>query len=207
MSYAYRYCTNLTTAVCGPHVTDMHATYYNCINLTTAACGQNVTNMYSAYQGCTNLITPACGPNVTNMSNAYRDCKNLTTAACGPNVTSMMNAYRNCTNLTTAACGPYVINMYMAYANTSARGNCYLYSNSIRDVKGCFENRRVTDKLNIYVCSGTATNTAVHFMNSSSLVNKAITWTYADDYQYNATYGIYIYPVANVEAARLANGD
>jgi hypothetical protein len=40
-----------------------------------------------------------------------------------------------------------------------------------------------------------------------SLVGGSITWTDAGSYQYNARYNIYIYPVANVAAARAANGD
>jgi hypothetical protein len=46
--------------------------------------------------------------------------------------------------------------------------------------------------------------------NYYSIVGSPITWT--DDFAtngcyYNTSYNIYIYPVANVEATRIANGD
>ena len=84
----------------------MIGTYSNCTNLTTAVCGPNVTNMNSAYFGCTNLTTAVCGDKVTDMSGAYYGCTNLTTAVCGPNVISMgyeyiinCGTYYNCPNI------------------------------------------------------------------------------------------------------------
>ena len=210
MSGAYQGCTNLTTAVCGPNVTELGSSYYNCTNLTTAVCGPNVTNMYAAYYGCTNLTTAVCGPNVTQLGGAYRHCTNLTTAVCGLNVTNMYAAYESCTNLTTAVCGPNVTNMKQAYNNCrNIRGNAYFYSNNLTSALQCFQSRSSSNRFNIYVHSGTTTHTTVL---TDKLVDKvtAITWT--DDTatngcHYNTYHNIYIYPVANVEAVRIANGD
>ena len=52
--------------------------------------------------------------------------------------------------------------------------------------------------------------TTLLYNNTSSLVGNTITWT--DDTAtngcyYNTSYNIYIYPVANVAEARVANGD
>jgi hypothetical protein len=160
----------------------MSSAYSNCQNLTTAVCGPNVTNMSSAYYGCTNLTTAACGPNVTNMSSAYSNCQNLTTAVCGPNVTDMSYAYQNCSNL---------------------RGNVYFYANSISNVAYCFSNRNHPNRLNIYVHSGTTTNTRIHYTDTNSIIGQTITWTDAGNYRYNTAFNTYIYPVANVKVYEL----
>ena len=209
MAYAYQYCTNLTTAVCGPNVTNMRNAYNNCRNLTTAVCGPNVTDMGGAYYNCTNLTTAVCGNKVTNMSYAYQNCTNLTTAVCGPNVTNMSYAYQNCTNLTTAVCGPNVTNMSYAYQNcTNIQGNVYFYSNNISNMVSCFNGRNNSKMLNIYVHNGSTTLSKC--IDTSSLTNKYTIWTDATSTNgcyYNTTRNIYIYPVANVEEARIANGD
>jgi hypothetical protein len=109
---------------------------------------------------------------------------------CGEKVTSMYNTYSYCINL---------------------HGNAYFYSNSVSNVKDCFYGRNTSNRLNIYVHAGTTTSTKV--MNTSrsySLTGKTITWT--DNFAtngcyYNTAQNIYIYPVANVAAARAANGD
>jgi hypothetical protein len=209
MNYAYRGCISLTTAVCGPNVTTMNYAYRGCISLTTAVCGDNVTTMYGAYDNCTNLTTAVCGPNVTGMGGAYRYCYNLTTAVCGPNVTDMSDAYRYCTNLTTAVCGPNVTDMTRTYIScTNISGNFYVYSNSVWTFDTTFYNRNTSNVLNIYVHAGTRSNTYLtYYTNSHSIVGKPITWTASGVNRYNTAYNIYIYPVANVEATRIANGD
>jgi hypothetical protein len=138
--------------------------------------------MYCAYSGCTNLATAVCGPNVTGMRFAYRDCTNLTTAACGPNVTDMYYAYQNCSNL---------------------RGNVYFYANSISNVAYCFSNRNHSNRLNIYVHSGTTTDIQIHYTNTNSIIGRTITWTDAGNYQYNTAFNTYIYPVVNVKIYEL----
>ena len=63
--------------------------------------------------------------------------------------------------------------------------------------------------LNIYVTAGSYINNSVHYTNAKSIIGTNITWTQdtANNCSYNAQYNIRIYPVANVEAARIANGD
>ena len=185
MSGAYSDCTNLTTAVCGPNVTDMSSAYYYCNSLTTAVCGPNVTNMSSAYYSCTNLTTAVCGDKVTDMSYAYSDCTNLTTAVCGPNVIYMNGVYFGCTNLTTAVCGPNVISMGYEYIiNCGTYGNCpniqgnsYFYSPNVNVVRGCFYNRNTSNMLNIYVQENSTTMNTCLISNGMSLISSAITWT------------------------------
>lgn len=148
----------------------------------------NMVKMSYAYYDCRNLTgSPVCGSNVTNMSNAYINCLNLTgSPICGSNVTNMYGTYYNCRNLT---------------------GNAYFYSSSVDDACACFSNKNNSVRLNIYVLSGTQTNNVVHYNQWNSLVGKTITWTNAGTHQYNTTYNIYIYPVTNVSAAAIANGD
>ena len=194
------------------NVTNMFSAYSGCTNLTgSPVCGNNVTNMFSAYRGCTNLTgSPVCGQKVTNMSNTYRYCENLTgSPVCGNNVTDMSYAYAHCTNLTgSPICGKKVTNMYYAYREcANLTGNAYFYSSTVNRTKYCFYEKNNSRRLNIYVPSGSTTNTTVHYTNSGSLVGKTITWTNAGSYQYNTAYNIYIYPVANVAAAAIANGD
>lgn len=236
MSYTYYYCFNLTgSPVCGSKVTSMAYTYTNCQNITgTPVCGSNVTNLYFAYSDCFNIMgDPVCGDKVIQMGYAYNGCSNLTgIPVCGNNVKYMYGTYKNCVNLTGhPVCGNNVTNMYEAYRGCSnltgspvcgnkvnnmcrtyydcknLSGNAYFYSNNVSDVWNCFYNRYASNRLNIYVVSGSKTNKTVHYTNAHSLVGAAITWTDAGTYQYNTTYNIYIYPVENVAAAREANGD
>jgi len=101
--------------------------------------------------------------------------------------------------------------MAATYCNcTNIQGNTYFYSNSISNVRNCFYNRNTSNRLNIYVYAGTTTNSTVRQTTSTtSLTGKAITWTTdaTNNCSYNTTYNLYIYHVANVEAARIANGD
>jgi hypothetical protein len=138
------------------------------------------------------------------------NCTNLTTAACGNKVTSMYQTYSGCTNLTTAVCGPNVITISGAYYNcTNIQGNAYFYSNKISSVQNCFYNRNTSNRLNIYVHAGTTTNNTVMTTNTRSLIGTSITWTTdaTNNCSYNTARNLYIYYVANVEAARIANGD
>jgi hypothetical protein len=117
----------------------------------------------------------------------YRNCCNLTgSPVCGPNVKYTVDTYDNCNNL---------------------KGNAYFYSLSVSTVVGCFCNRNRSKRLNIYVPANSTTNTTIHYNNTDSIVRNTITWVNAGSYQYNTYYNIYIYPVANVAAARAANGD
>ena len=96
------------------------------------------------------------------------------------------------------------------YNCTNIQGNAYFYSNSVSNVYRCFYKRNTSNRLNIYVHAGTITNTSVHNTSSTySLTGTEITWTSdtTNNCRYNTAQNIYIYYVANVEAARLANGD
>ena len=170
----------------------MGGAYRYCSNLTgSPVCGNNVINMHMTYQSCFNLIgSPVCGDNVTHMSQTYSYCFNLTgSPICGPNVINMYATYSNCSNLAS---------------------NGYFYSPKISNVTYCFSSKNTSNKLSLYVPSGSTTLTTCLINNASSMVGENITWT--DDTAtngcyYNTAHNIYIYPVANVAEARIANGD
>lgn len=174
------------------NITNITYTYYNCFNLTgSPICGNNVTNMYGTYSNCNKLTgSPVCGSNVTDMGYTYSSCYNLTgSPVCGDNVIHMYRTYENCYNLS---------------------GNSYFYSPQVANVGYCFYNRNTSSKLSLYVPSNSTTLTTCLINNDYSMVGKNITWT--DDITtngcyYNTEYNIYIYPVANVAEARVANGD
>lgn len=193
----------------------MSNAYTNCYNLTgSPICGNNVSTMMNAYNNCFNLTgTPACGENVASMNHAYYNCQNLTgSPACGNKVWSMFYTYYNCFNLTGApACGNSVTHMNYAYANCkNLSGNAYFYSESVWYATGCFFNRSNNYALNLYVKSNSRTFNTCTITTTSSIVKSTITWTNdmaTNGCYYNTAYNIYIYPVANVAAAREANGD
>jgi hypothetical protein len=121
------------------------------------------------------------------MSEAYWECQNLTgSPVCGNKVTNMSRTYAQCYNL---------------------GANGYFYSPLVSNIQRCFQNKSNNKRLNIYVPSNSTTNNTIHYSNTSSLVGSNITWTNAGSYQYNRTYNIYIYPVEDVAAAAIANGD
>lgn len=150
-----------------------------------------VQNMNNTFKNCTNLVgSPVCGNNVVSMSGTYYNCQNLTgSPVCGNNVTSMYNAYSNCRNL---------------------HGNSYFYSSNVQSVDYCFCERNVSNMLSIYAPQNSTTLLTLLTNNTSSLVGSEITWT--DDTTtngcyYNTAYNIYIYPVEDVAATCIANGD
>ena len=164
--------------------------------------------MYYAYSGCSNLTgSPVCGNNVTDMRDAYSNCYNLTgSPVCGNNVTNMYFTYRDCHNLTDSpVCGPNAKDMAYTYYNCyNLFGNAYFYSSSVSRMSNCFYNRNSSRRLNIYLPANSTTNTTAHYTNSDSMVGASVTWTDAGTYQYNIAYNIYLYPVSNVEDARLS---
>jgi hypothetical protein len=170
--------------------------------------------MSSTYENCYNLTgNPVCGNNVTSMSWAYCNCYNLTgSPVCGNNVISMYQTYCNCYNLTgSPVCGNNVIGMYGTYYNCyNLSGNMYMYSNNVSNMKNCFYGKNNSNRYNIYAYQGTTTWNTLRINNKSSMVGANITWTddvAANGCYYNTKYNIYIYPVANVAEARIANGD
>jgi hypothetical protein len=145
--------------------------------------------MAYTYYNCTNLTgSPACGNKVTNMAYAYYNCRKLSGGVVvGQNVTNMYYTYYYAANL---------------------HGNMYVYSPSVNVVRNCLYSRNTSNRLNIYVLAGTTSNTYFHGnYYTNSIVGVNITWTNAGTYQYNTTRNIYIYPVANIEEARIANGE
>jgi hypothetical protein len=122
------------------------------------------------------------------MAWTYSACLKLTGApVCGNNVTNMSNAYSYCRNL---------------------YGNSYFYSPNVSNMQNCFYNRNASNQLNIYVIKDSTTNTTIHTQNITGTSSAPI-WTEdtANNCQYNTQYNIYIYPVDDVAAARVANGD
>jgi hypothetical protein len=122
------------------------------------------------------------------MRSTYHNCRNLTTAVCGPNVISMASAYGYCSNL---------------------QGNVYFYSDNIANISHCFEGRGGENRLNLYTTENSTTYKQLKITDYYSIVAHNITWNYntTSKCYYNTTDNIYIYPVANVAAAREANGD
>jgi len=224
MTNVYYDCINLTgEAACGPNVTTMTNAYKDCHNLTTAACGDNVVDMYFAYRNCYNLTSAACGPNVDRMWCSYHNCISLTMPACSNSVTNMIGTYSGCTNLTTAIFGPNVniigsdsnffsfsVRDLGTYGNCyNVRGNTYLYTNDIKEVRYCFGGRNTMNILNIYVPASSTTLNSCLKTNELSLIGANITWTNdsTNNRYYNTSANIYIYPVSNVEQAKIDNGD
>lgn len=174
-----------------PSVTNLVNTYYSCYNLTgSPVCGDNVINMSGTYHSCTNLTgSPVCGNNVVNMSYAYYKCYHLTTAIFSEKVNNVAYAYESCPNI---------------------QGNVYISSTTVNNARNVFSGRNVSNRLNIYVPSTGTTLTMFTYTNIASITGTSITWTddtITNGCYYNTTQNIYIYPVANIEQARIANGD
>jgi hypothetical protein len=98
--------------------------------------------------------------------------------------------------------------MDSTYANCpNIRGNAYFYSNRISEVGNCFKGRNTSNRLNIYVHSGTTSNTSLKTTNNKSLFGATVTWTTdsTNNCYYNTSYNTYVYYVTNVAAAKEAN--
>jgi hypothetical protein len=124
------------------------------------------------------------------MAGTYTGCTSLTKAACGPNVTTFSNVYNNCKNI---------------------QGNFYCYSPEISYAFGCFRGRGkdTSSRLNIYIPVNSTTETSMRISDARSILAASVTWANdtANNCFYNSSYNIYIYPVEDVTAARVANGD
>lgn len=172
-------------------ITELGHWFDGCTELKTANLGNNlneVINIAYLYYQCQNLTgSPVVGNNVTNMSNAYSFCDNLTgSPVCGNNVTNMAYTYYFCFKL---------------------HGNAYFYSPNVSNMRSCFYSRDDYNRLNIYLPENSTTLTTALINNTWSMIGENITWTKTGVNYYNTSANIYLYPVANVEAARLANGD
>lgn len=196
-------------------VTSMSETYKGCYSLTgPSVCSDNVTNMSMAYQECYNLTgAPVCGKRVTNMSRTYYWCGNITgSPVCGDKVTNMSYTYNHCANLTGfPICGRNVTRMDSTYAScNNLASNAYFYSAKITNMQKCFSPRNIYKYLNLYLPANSTSLTTALINNTSSMVGASIAWTNdmaANNRYYNTQYNIYIYPVENVAAAAIANGD
>jgi hypothetical protein len=95
------------------------------------------------------------------------------------------------------------------YENCPIQGNVYIYPASITNISGCFKGRPTTNMLNIYALNGSSALTKLKWTNTKSILGTTVTWTEDTTNKcfYNTTQNVYIYPVANVEEARIANGD
>ena len=74
----------------------------------------------------------------------------------------------------------------------------------------CFQNCNFKAPFNLYVPAKSNTlNTCLDTSQYGALVSDGVTWTNdtTNNRYYNTKHNIYIYPVANVAAARAANGD
>lgn len=200
-----------TTNLDMTNVINMRGIFYNCYKLTGSPfCGPNVDNMSDAYYNCKNVSgVCVCGPNVTNMARAYYNCNKVLGGPVGNKVLNMAYAFYNCVNFNQVPIiGSNVTNMAYAYAYSfhSKSGNIYIYSPNVTNVYNCFY-RTSASRINVYVLAGSTTNTTIHANTyNKSVSGSAITWTSASGYKYNKICNIYIYPVSNVEEARIKNG-
>lgn len=169
--------------------------------------------MSNTYYNCTNLTgSPVCGPSTIHMNYTYFNCYKLTgSPVVSPNTKTMNCTYWNCTNLTGAPVFGEVVNdIANAYRNCSKlEGNTYIYSVLNAVPVGVFNGKSNSRRLNVYIPSGTNTETYFSYTNSYSILNRSVTWTNntSNGCFYNTTFNIYIYPVANVYEARAINGD
>lgn len=210
----FRQYTNMTKCVVPNSVKITNSiwssTFYGMKSLQHIQLPDTIKELRTTFCSCTKLVDPICGNSVTHLSSAYRSCSMLSRAVCGPNVVDMSHAYANCQQLYTAVCGPEVTNMSNAYYQcTNIQGNTYFYSPSINNVSNCFSGRNTSKMLNIYAPANSTTMTSLLRTGTTSIIGSSITWTNdtANKRYYNTTRNIYIYPVANVEATRIANGD
>jgi hypothetical protein len=122
------------------------------------------------------------------MSSAYSGCYNITgSPVCGPNVTDVSYAYDYCSNF---------------------KPNVYFYSNNITSVTNCFGAWGSRNMLNIYVPQNSITlNTCLNENRYKSITGSNCRWISDGNYYYDTNSRFRIYPVADVEAARTANGD
>jgi virulence-associated protein VapD len=140
------------------------------------------------------------------MHYAYYNCTNLTgSAACGNKVTQMNYAYYGCSNITKAVIGPKVNMAYCAYYGcVNVRGNVYINTNNITNIRNCFGGRSNASRLNIYIPANTSSSTfnrIINYTNAMSIVGASITWTQSGSYYYNAAFNIYVYPSASFPEA------
>lgn len=218
----FRHCTNLTGApIIGPNVTNAALAYDECSKIKGApSIGAKTTDMNFTYSNCSNLTgSPVTSENVVGMRYTYRGCTNLTgRPVIGNNVVLADFSYYSCPKLTQGPIiGAKVTNLFYAFQGSAYNmgGNCYIYSNVVNDIGWAF--RRVGNeahnapRLNIYFHANTITHNTILGAKSqnsdTSITGQVLGLTSHANGAYNIWSRIWFYPVANVAAARAANGD
>jgi len=99
--------------------------------------------------------------------------------------------------------------MWFTYQNCyNLYGNMYMYSPNVETMIGCFSGRNKENDLNIYVLENSKSLESCLHYNISSIVGEEVTIIDNGNNSHTIVgYGIHIYPVANVEKARIDNGD
>ena len=174
------------------HVKDVDSLYrsfYNCNELTSVSYyGRSTTNMMEAYYNCSNIKnSPSYGPNVVDMSSAFVNCTNLTGyATVGNSAVNLYNTFYGCKNL---------------------KSNAYIFSEHVQNAKQCFGGRNSLKRLNLYVPDNSITRATVLSQTINSVLGFGMSYTYdsLNNFYYNTTQNIYVYPVDNVVQTRLDN--
>ena len=100
-SYAFSYCTNLTTVSLPLAQTLGSHAFIGCTNLTTASLPLAQTLGTSIFQSCTNLTTVLLPLAQTLGTSIFLSCTNLTTVSLPLAQTLGNSTFQSCTNLTT----------------------------------------------------------------------------------------------------------
>ena len=91
-SYAFGYCTSLTSVTIGNSVTSIgDSAFFNCDLLTNIVIPDSVTSIgYRAFDSCTSLTSVTIGNSVTSIgAQAFGSCTSLTSVTIGNSVTSI----------------------------------------------------------------------------------------------------------------------
>ncbi|MCD7729186.1 MAG: leucine-rich repeat protein, partial [Clostridia bacterium] len=129
-SYAFRYCTSLTSVTIGDSVTSIGSgAFQYCTSLASITIPDGVTSIGNgAFNGCTSLERVTIGEAVETIGDrAFYDCTSLTSVTIGDSVTSIGEhafydtAYYNDSNNWTD--NVLYIGIYLIKANTSISGS------------------------------------------------------------------------------------
>ena len=104
-SYAFQYCTNLTTVSLPVAQTIGNYAFQACTNLTTVSLPVAQTIGGFAFSSCTNLTTVSLPVASTIGGFAFSSCTNLTTVSLPVASTIGGSAFISCSNLTTLTLG------------------------------------------------------------------------------------------------------